>query len=504
MDKLLRLPLDYNYPTEIEKIKVCIPSSAIKDGTIAISFEFLDKYGFHISGQSAKLHLEVQGGCAEYRKEIIITGDTDESVKEYCTLLDEDTVYRIKAYDEERGLTAISNPCKIAEPRYSTFNLYFGDIHAHRYEIPSVKKADPLLRSRGPATVSEFYRYARDVVSLDFAALTDHDYSLTSEDWREMQEGAEYYNQAERFVTFLGYEWAWNFDIDADHGHRVILYKSDKMPLLSSSWKGTNTPQGLYNTFDKLSMGEDIISIPHHSARRVHKIWLNWDSLSNKYDRLFEVFSLWGSSEKRGEPFAIKNSNECNQWVKPDGDYPPYEAAGHFAVDGLRKGFRFGFTGGSESHDGRAGYPVMHAHMPLNQLNFNYCGGLTGVWARRKTRDALWGSLWNRKTISTTGQRSIAYMEIDGVPCGGSLETESKYGTLRGFVHSCAPISSLMIVKNNLNWREISTDGMDSNFLFDAIEFPERGKTDWYYLRITESDGNMVWTSPIWVSTSIE
>lgn len=501
MDKLLRLPPDYNYPAVIEKLKVCIPSGAVKGETIAISFEFLDRHGFHISGQPAKLRLEVLGGRAECRKEILITGDTDKSVKEYCTLLDENKVYRIKAIDEERGLSAISNPCKIAEPRFSSYNLYFGDIHAHRYEIPSVKKADPLLRSRGPATVGEFYRFARDVVSLDFAALTDHDYALTSEDWREMQEGAEYYNQSERFVTFLGYEWAWNFDIDADYGHRVILYKSDRMPLLSSSWKGTNTPRGLYATFDKLSSGEDIISIPHHSARRVHKIWLNWESLSHTYDRLFEVFSLWGSSEKQGEPFAIKNSNEFNQWERPDADYPPYEAAGHFAVDGLRKGFRFGFTGGSESHDGRAGFPVMHAHLPLNQLSFNYRGGLTGIWARRKTRDALWGGLWNRRTISSTGQRTIAYMEIDGVPCGGSLETESGQGTLRGFVHACAPIKSLMIVKNNQNWREVSADGMDRGFSFDEIEFPKKGGTDWYYLRITESDGNMAWTSPVWVST---
>ncbi|NLY18324.1 MAG: DUF3604 domain-containing protein [Clostridiaceae bacterium] len=504
MDKLLRLPLDFNYPAEIKKIKVTIPSSAAKGETIAMNFEFTDKYGFHLSGHPAKLQLEVLGGRAECRKEIIIRNEADVSVKEYCKLLDEDTVYRIKVYDKERGLFAISNPCKIAEPKFSSFNLYFGDIHAHRYEIPSVKKADPLLRSRGPATVEEFYRYARDVVSLDFAALTDHDYALTSEDWREMQEGAEYFNQPDRFVTFLGYEWAWNFDIDADYGHRVILYKSDRMPLISSNWKGTNTPQGLYSMFDRLSSGEDIISIPHHSARRVHKIWLNWDSLSNKYDRLFEVFSMWGCSEKQGEPFAIKNSNECNQWEKPDKDYPPCEASGHFAVDGLRKGFRFGFTGGSESHDGRAGFPVMHAHMPLNQLSFNYQGGLTGIWARRKTRDALWGSLWNRRTIATTGQRTIAYMEIDGVPCGGSLETESKRGTLRGFVHACSSVSSLMIVKNNQDWREVSTNGMDSNFSFDDIEFPEKGRTDWYYLRITESDGNMVWTSPVWVCTTTD
>ena len=146
--------------------------------------------------------------------------------------------------------------------------LYWGDLHCHRLENPSRKRSDPLLWSYGPATVDEVYRFARDVVHLDFTALTDHDYALSTDEWREIQEGAEFYNQPERFVTLLGYEWSWNRGPDADCGHRNVIFRHGDMPLISSNWKGSNTPQDLFNVFRRLSRtGRDILSIPHHPAR---------------------------------------------------------------------------------------------------------------------------------------------------------------------------------------------------------------------------------------------
>ena len=78
-----------------------------------------------------------------------------------------------------------------------------------------------------------------------------------------------------------------------------------------------------------------------------------------------EVYSHWGSSEHEGEPYALKARNERTQWDEPHAEYPPYEATGHFLQDGLRQGFRFGFVGGSESHDGRATSSVQIAHLPI-------------------------------------------------------------------------------------------------------------------------------------------
>jgi len=501
MEKISRLPSEYEYPAVVSRIRVTIPSTAFQGDTITVAFEFLDKNGFHLTGIPAKLKLEVTGGAAEL-VENVIANDTDDKITRItCTLLDEHSVYRIRVHAEELNITALSNPCLVADPKFASFRLYFGDIHAHRYEVPSLKLNDPILRSRGPATVDEFYRYARDMVSLDFAALTDHDYAISANEWREIQEGAEFYNQPGRFVTFLGYEWAWNSDIDTEHGHRVILFRSDRMPLISSSWRGSNTPHELYTIFDKLACEGEILSIPHHSARRQDKTWLNWSSLNGKYDRLFEIYSIWGSSEKYGEPFAIKSTNEVNIWTAPKGEYPPYEAKGHFLCDGLSKGFMFGFTAGSESHDGRAGNSVMLAHVNINETDFFHRPGITGVWTRRKTRDSIWGGLWSRRTIATTGQRSIAYMEIDGIPCGDLYECDIPPELLRGFVHACAPISSITIIKNNSVFKEIDFDSgsMDVNFEIHDIEHAQLGKSDFYYLRVTEEDGNMIWTSPIWV-----
>ena len=509
---LIRLPLDYKGTAELAEIRVSIPSIIVglgNDIEIDIGLELLDKYGFHIPGLKADIDLEIEGGSGEVQSSFRFMPEYDSHYKLKAIVSERGKVYRIRVKDKVTGIETISNPGWCPEVSYADFGLFWGDLHAHRIQVPSTKINDPLLWSYGPATVDEFYRYARDVVNLDFAALTDHDYCLNVDEWRQIQEGAQYYNQPKRFVTFLGYEWAYNFGPSTDHGHRVILFDKDNMPLISSSWKGSNSTQDLFNIFDKLSSnGMDILSIPHHPARLCHKIWLNWESYSQKYDRLGEVFSLWGSCEKEGEPYILKNAyigmfDKIENLQYPAGTSKaeiPFEATGHFLQNGLELGHKIGFVGGSESHDGRAGGSVMHGYYPLKDLGHrHYKGGLTGIWARRKDRESLWSSLYNRRTIGTTGVRIIAYMQIDDQDIGSTILTKHAPKKLKVNVHGTGPLLKVVVVRNNEDWYTAERPGWDCAFELDDLPMPEKGGTDWYYLRVIQEDNNMAWTSPIWV-----
>ena len=452
----------------------------------------MDKWGFHIPNLAATLCLEIEGGPGELPETVEVRPEQDSHLWVQGRFLEGERVYRVRARELESGVEATSNPSWCANNLYGAdFKLFWGDIHAHRIEVPRTKLADPLLWSYGPATVHEFYRYARDAVHLDFAALTDHDYALTVDEWRHIQEGAVYYNQPERFVTFLGYEWAWNDGPSADHGHRNVLFLHDDMPLISASWQGSNTPQDLYRRLADLS-GHDgeFIVIPHHTPRLANRIWHSWESMHAGYERLVEIYSLWGSGEKDGPPYEIRGRSKGRQTSA-------YEAMGHFIQDGLLRGLCFGFTGGSESHDGRAAHPVIHGNQYFKQTPFAHPPGILGVWARRKTREGLWSSLWGRRTIATTGARIILDVDIDNQPIGEWMQTPRAPQQLQVRVHGTAPIACVVVVRNNQDWHVVENPGWDCTFTLEDLPLPEG--TDWYYTRVVQQDGNVAWSSPIWV-----
>lgn len=502
---LIRLPLNYEGTSELAEIRITLPSVIVPvEGGGGSTFDFgiqlVDKWGFHIPGLAASLELTLEGAHGAIPPAVDMLPEYDSHRPFRGQVDGKDCVIRIRAKDRTTGIEAVSNPAWVPDYMYrADHKLYWGDLHAHRIEWPCTKKTDPLLWSYGPATVHEFYQFARDVVFLDFAALTDHDYALSTGDWREIQEGAVFYNQPERFVTFLGYEWAWNQGPDADHGHRCILFQHDDMPLLAANWHGCNTPQDLFAILARLSHnGTDAMSIPHHPCRLGNKIWHNWETMDPHFDRAMEIFSHWGSSEKEGEPFAIKGRNDPRQWAKLHEEYPPYEATGHFLQDGLEQGRVFGFVGGSESHDGRAGHSVMLSKWHIKEPTFNYWAGLTGIWSRRKTRECMWSSLYNRRTLATTGVRILVDFQIDGQCMGDVMKVQTAPRTLSVRVCGTGPIARIVVVRNNKDWHVVDHPGWDARCDLTDLPMPEQPK-DYYYVRVTQEDGHMAWSSPIWV-----
>jgi hypothetical protein len=503
---LIRLPLDYPGRPELAEIRVTLPSTFTRTqatGDIQIGLQLVDRWGLHLPGAAARLTLTLEGGAGDVPQTVDVLPAHDSHLRVSGRVTERGRVYRVRAHDQETGIEALSNPLWVPEPSSgSDFGLFWGDLHAHRIEVPRTKLADPRLWSQGPATVEEFYRFARDVVHLDFTALTDHDYALTADEWRQIQEGAQYFNQPERFVTFLAYEWGWNSDADADHGHRNVLSLHDDLPLVCSSWQGSNTPPALFNTLRRLARtGTDILAIPHHPARLEGRTWCNWETVDPQFERLIEIYSGWGSSEHAGEPYPLLKRGGT---VRPDGPVertPVHEATGHFAQDGLRRGLQLGFVGGSESHDGRAGHAAVHGPGFVKQSPFFYPSGLTGLWARRKTRSALWSALWNRRSVATTGARLLLYLDIDEQPLGQTIETAAPPHALRVRAHGTGPLARVVVVRNNEDWHIVPRPGWDCAFAIDDLPLPlEPG--DWYYARAEQEDGQLAWTSPVWVTST--
>ncbi len=219
-----------------------------------------------------------------------------------------------------QGLAGESNPLQISRdgPR-----VLWGDLHGHSNF------------SDGTGTPEDYYLYARDVAGLDVAALTDHDHwgiqALDShpELWDEIQRQTKRFHEPGRFVTLLGFEWtSWI------QGHRHVLRFDDQGKVLSSLDPAYESPLQLWAAL----AGQPALTFAHHSAGG--PVPTNWLIPPDPVlEPITEIVSVHGSSEAADSP------------------QPIYDAVpGNFVRDGaLGRGYRFGFIGSGDSHDGHPG-----------------------------------------------------------------------------------------------------------------------------------------------------
>jgi hypothetical protein len=358
-------------------------------------------------------------------------------------------VSRMQVLDEENGLLGQTNPiCPEAAP--DGLALYYGEIHSHT-EL-----------SDGGGTPEDSYRWARDVEGLDFAGLADHpedgqSYNYTLEDkWRITREVTEEFHDPGRFVTLLGYE------IGTLDRHRNVYFRDGEGRMIVEGPDGERVDMD--NVFDKLA-GTDYVLIPH--APKFHGI--SWDRPHDpERQRLIEICSNWGISEEGG-PLSVRA--------------------------GLDHGYRLGFTGGTDNHQAEAGNPEL--------------GGITGVYAESLTREAIFDALMARRIFATSGPRMIITFRVDGAFMGTQLHASDGPREVTGRCITCDAIDSVEVIRNGEVVHAVSGGGQrDRQFEWEDAEDVDRllikrpldgDRSAYYYLRVTTANGDIGWSSPIWL-----
>ena len=184
----------------------------------------------------------------------------------------------------------------------------------------------------------------------------------------------------------------------------------------------------------------------------------DWSRFDPRFIRTVELFSVHGSSE----------CYRCAGRV-------PHPKKGAFVLDALLRGHRLAFIGSGDSHSGHPG------RMPRLRP---YRTGLAGVWARALTREAIWEAIETGRSFATTGSRVVPRLEREA-------------DLLRFDVRAASEIAKLEIVKNGRVAHRRTLSAVEVRDTWRDPEPPESG--DFYYLRVTEADGHMAWTSPIYL-----
>jgi len=357
--------------------------------------------------------------------------------------------------------STISNPLLVDadEPL-----ILWGDLHGHSG------------RSDGTGSVHDYYTYARDTARLDVLALTDHDHfgprflDAVPRWWDEMREVTAAFHAPGRFITVLGYEWtSWI------HGHRHVLYFEDDGAIFSSLDDEYDTPFELWDAL----RGRPAMTLAHHSSG--NPIPVNWTYPPDPVlEPLTEIVSVHGSSEARDAPHVVAGSRE-----------------GWFVRDQLDRGYRLGFIGSGDSHDGHPGLPHLSPGYGWRAATGRReelagTGGLAAIRTDDFTRAGVLAALRARATYATSGPRMIVL-----------VKRSANGGTLHVRAMGCSPIRSVDLVLGPLVPGGAGTvlpvplerEALDVDL---EISVPDAAERPYVYLRVVQSDRSAAWVGPFW------
>ncbi|MBI5183252.1 MAG: DUF3604 domain-containing protein [Nitrospinae bacterium] len=318
------------------------------------------------------------------------------------------------------------------------YHLFFGDTHVHS-EISACFMAQD-------GSLEDKIRFYHDVVGADFLSITDHTGAHTDYLWHKRKKIDDFFNIDGLFTTLHGYEWSHYY------GHQQIIYKGDG-PIIRTTDRRFNTPLELW----KELKGIDAIAIPHQPADKLFPYdWIPYDAELQPVVEIFQ--SHRGGYEYYNGPLST------DQMVK-----------GRFVQDVLAKGYKMGVVGSSD-----------HKHL-----------GLTGVYAKDLSRDGIYEALKKRHCYATTGEKIVLDFRMDNHLMGEEYRTDS-HPIIVVKVIGTSPLDKVEIIRNN---REIykKEEGIStiSQFKFTDHEI-DQGE-NFYYIRVTQKDNEMAWSSPIWV-----
>ncbi len=377
--------------------------------------------------------------------------------------------YRIRTAGSG-GITGISNATLCTESK-SEQKTYWGDIHVMT------------IRSAGLGLPDEAYEYGRRYSHLDFCAVTDGDQAdsyLSDEEWEDLKKVVRKHHKPGSFVTFLAYECHER----RFGGDKNVYYLDDEAPLIR--WSDLPEPGEPTQLWEALK-GQKAITVPHHTIFNPAR-FRTWEYYSDEYQRLVEIYSIWGCSEMAG-------SRKTPYW--PTNPTNSVQSA-------LNKGHRLGIIASSDSHEAHAGYS------DWLRIRKGYHGGLVAVLAKELTREAVFDALWNRRCYGTTGERIVLDFSLNGYPMGKELcgNDHIKTRKISVSVSGTAPIERIDIVRNGVDVYTHMGGSADEEFDWEDTEdfddvaiVPEDGRRFiYYYVRVTQEDDEMAWSSPIWVS----
>ena len=329
-----------------------------------------------------------------------------------------------------------------------TDKLLFGDIHGQSGI------------SDGMGTIDQYYRRSRDKADLQFSCLTDHDCYpdwISQSEWELMRTTARLMDTNNELTCLLSFEWTPN-EYQYDFGHKNIYYRDNEGDIFRSCDASGITPTNLYASLKQYP--NKAMCIPHHPAA-------DWGTVSAATDWSFHDDEVEPLAEIMSRHAPYEDDDQQSKYTKNIKKMPR-----HSVQEALSRGYRMGFTAGSDSH----------------QMEHGVEGGIVAVFTPTHDRAGIWDSMYARKTYGTTGARILVSLKAEGQMMGNELKVAAGQPVhLDISVLGTANIR-VDLLKNNqvIQTWEPGCDTCDASCVDN-----DRSESDYYYLRVTQSDEHM-------------
>jgi hypothetical protein len=337
-----------------------------------------------------------------------------------------------------------------AAAAWSGPRVLFGDIQQHSAHSDGVGSADEVyLRSR--------YRYGDD-----FAALTDHESFLGKRigpgEWAYLQAVAERHNDPGEFATIVAYEWTGR--AHPGPGHKCVYLPGPGFPIVSR---------------DEVPCGRDLVQQitaqgaftgPHHIG------WTGADVPGHDPvgQPVWEICSCHGCYEHPDHPLGHRGELR-DQFVKPL----------------LDSGLRFGFIANSDSHG------LLWHHGECRKRD-PFRTGLTAVIASSRKREEILEAIRARRCYATSGAKILLDVRVAGFPMGSELDIDGPVEVHVRALGTCDIERVELITPAGVT--------ADDEPRSPSVSFVGEVDGAYVYCRVTQSDGEMAWSSPIFFNTS--
>ena len=334
--------------------------------------------------------------------------------------------------------------------------LLRGDFHRH---------TEVSWDGRGDGPLIDAYRYFVDAASFGWSGCCDHDDGEAREyTWWLIQKFTDAYTLGSKFVPMYYYERS----IAYPEGHRNIMFAQRgvrTLPRLPSTQPGSPAvPAPDTNMLYSYLHFFNGISAPHTSATDQGTDWRNNDPQVEPFVEIYQGDRQ--DYEMPGAPRANTSADSISG----------YESAGYVS-NALGMGYQLGFEASSDH---------ISTHI-----------GFTNVWVAAPTRTAILAAMKSRHLYGSTDDIVADFRS--GAHFMGDAFTTSTAPVFTVRLWGTAPFQSVVLVKDGNVIYSPTPPGQVISFSYQDQTLA-KGKTSYYYVRGLQTDGQVVWVSPMWVT----
>ena len=363
------------------EIHLVAPSIVGVDEEFSYTLRIIDEWGNPCADFCGDIEIKSPDG-AKLIEKVTMTPENKGFCRVGGNKITREGTYHFRVVCAQEDLESLSNPCVCKSD--APYKLFWADMHGQTdYTV-------------GTGSIDEYLSFAKGPGAVDVTGVQGNDFELNRWKWQDNRDKVKKYNKEGEFLVYLGYEWSGTNAGGGDHN--VYFLNDSESPFVSSHWlEDDNIAEGdkfdifpLNKLCEKYRGRKDVMIVPHIGGRPANLDFFDTELMSN-----IEIHSHHGTFE----------------W---------------FAHEAMKRKIKTGFIGTSDDHTCRPGLSYALQSMGQEVTNmFDTKSGLTAIYARELTREAIWEALRARRCYAVTFNRILLDVKVNGAIMGQEIECSS-------------------------------------------------------------------------------